>query len=140
MNAAISIHQVIPASREVVFDHLTSAGSIPMWFGGPKLTIAQCHIDAKTGGLYRLGVEIDGELRWLSGKFKSADRPDRLMYSFQWDGELDSSSVIILLTSKPDGSTQIQLIHTGFATSTARDAQQFIWQDSLDALTVLSST
>jgi uncharacterized protein YndB with AHSA1/START domain len=59
--------------------------------------------------------------------------PTRLVFTWQWLGEPETTQVTIELTPT-DGGTALLLVHERFATATGRDEHAQGWQDCLDRL------
>jgi uncharacterized protein YndB with AHSA1/START domain len=69
----------------------------------------------------------------VGGEYRIVEPTDRLVFTWQWDGEDAETLVEIRLAPQADG-THLTLAHGGFATADARDEHAQGWQDCLERL------
>jgi len=75
------------APREKVFDTMTNKDLIPQWWGPREMTTKVDKMDLKPGGTWRF-VQYDkaGKEFAFNGKYKEIKRPERLVYTFVYEG------------------------------------------------------
>jgi uncharacterized protein YndB with AHSA1/START domain len=133
----LHLHRVVPAPRTQVFEACTSSRELPQWWGPHGFTTPQIDLDLHVGGAYRFAMQPpDGEVFHLSGEFLAIDPPARLVYTFRWEepDPDDRETVVDLSFRDLDGSTDVALVQSGFATEERRALHEGGWTDSLDRL------
>jgi uncharacterized protein YndB with AHSA1/START domain len=75
------------APRERVFAAFTDPELIPQWWGLRSTTTIVDRMDARTGGDWRF-VErnADGSEVAFRGTYREVTPPERIVYTFEWDG------------------------------------------------------
>jgi uncharacterized protein YndB with AHSA1/START domain len=83
---AVTMH-VFDAPRDLVFKCFTDPALIPRWWGPRRLTTVVDTMIVKVGGVWRF-VQRDsaGQQFAFHGVFLSVAPPDRLVYSFEYEG------------------------------------------------------
>jgi len=117
-----------PANR--VWTALTDADELAQWFW-PKSFATNVFTDPHPGGAFTIR-SVPMEMG-VSGRYETVEAPYRLTFSWQWDGEADSSRVQIHLTDQGD-RTELALTHGGLLTDEQRTAHIQGWNDCLDRL------
>lgn len=130
----ISITRRFKAPREKVFAAWTTPEVLKQWLGLECGIPQQVDIDLRTGGAYRIQWKKDGKLSEVSGVYREVHSPERL--SFTWeDKELGTGETLVILEFHDRrGSTELVLTHQGFPNSEIREAHNFGWTTSCDAL------
>ena len=76
------------APRELVFEAHTKCEHLEQWWGPRKYTLAVCEMDFRPGGKYRFvhrgpdGVEEHG----FRGEYREIVPPERIVWTFEWEG------------------------------------------------------
>lgn len=119
------------APRERVFRAWTEPAALVRWWWPWNPTIA---IDLRPGGTYRVAAEHPGarELA-VSGEFLEVKPPERVVYTFAWDGDERVTQVAVEFRDLGE-ATEVILRHTGSATAEERDNHGHGWNDCLDRL------
>jgi len=126
----LRLHRTLKAPAEQVWQALTDASALTAWFWPERLaTTAQA--DPRTGGHYRIASPAAGMA--VAGEYRVLDRPHRLCFTWQWDGDPDRTLVTIDLTPSGD-ETALNLVHSRFTSDTDRDNHIKGWSDCLDRL------
>ncbi len=103
----IVLTRVFDAPRDLVFEAHTSCEHMKHWWGPRKYEIAECDIDFRTGGPWRVVHRAEGEQYVFSGEFREIVRPERIVWTFEWDGAPGHGSVDTLTLEEHDGKTTL---------------------------------
>ncbi|GIJ45158.1 hypothetical protein Val02_20440 [Virgisporangium aliadipatigenens] len=115
---------------ERVWRAFTDPSALAAWFW-PQRFAPTAEADVRVGGRYRIDGPAVGMA--VSGEYRTVDPPRLLVFTWQWDGENESTLVTIALTPAQDG-TQLTLRHEAFDSEEARDEHDQGWRDCLDRL------
>lgn len=131
----VRIDRSLLASRERVFEALTSSHALLKWWW-PWQPSAE--VDARPGGAYRLTtVHPHAGSMGLHGVYHEVVPPERLVYTWCWDGEEPGRATLVTIELASRGrETDLSLRHSGFPTESARDDHVRGWTDCLDRLAV----
>ena len=112
----IHIEREFDAPRERVFEAFTDAEQIVQWWGPHDTTTVVDELDARTGGDYRfVHKNSDGSETAFRGAFREVTPPERIAWTFEWDGmpgyvSIDETEFEDL----GDGRTRVTTISTFF--------------------------
>jgi uncharacterized protein YndB with AHSA1/START domain len=121
----VRLDRVLAASPARVWRALTAPQELTAWFWPARLHPAAM-TEVRPDGRYVLTADAMA----VRGSYTD---PDRLGFSWQWDGEEASSAVTIEL-SAVDGGTALALTHEGLADADAVESHTIGWSDCLDRL------
>lgn len=83
----VRVERVFDAPRDRVFAAFTDPELIPQWWGPQGTTTVVDYMDARTGGRWRFVVRnSDGTEQGFLGAFREVTPPERVVYSFEWEG------------------------------------------------------
>ena len=83
----IKVVREFDAPRERVFEAFTDADQVAQWWGPHDTTTIVEELDARTGGDYRfVHRSSDGSETTFRGAFREVKPPERIAWSFEWDG------------------------------------------------------
>lgn len=112
----IRSERIFDAPRERVFAAWTDAELIPQWWGLRSTTTVVDELDVRVGGAWRFVERMeDGSEVGFRGSYREVGPPERLAYSFEWEGMPGHVSVDILTFEDLDGRTRLTartLFHT----------------------------
>lgn len=75
------------APRELVFKAYTDPKHIPNWWGPKVLTTTVEKMEVKPGGIWRIiQVAPDGTVHGFHGVYHSVAVPERIVYTFEYEG------------------------------------------------------
>ena len=96
----IAIVRQFDAPRRLVFRTLTEPELVKRWMFGPEgWSFAVCDIDLRVGGEFRyVWRHADGREMGLRGAYQEIVRPDRIVNTQRFDGELDSGDSLVTTT------------------------------------------
>ena len=80
----------------------------------------------------------DGTRHVVGGTYRDVQRPDRLVYTWAWQGESSPmagvETLVEIRLAERDGGTELTLRHSGFPAGAARDGHTQGWQSTLNRL------
>lgn len=130
-DTALIVTQQIAAPPNAVFDFLVDPAKMVRWIG------AAVDLDPQEGGVLRIEIG-DGGI--ASGQYLEVDRPNRVVFTWGWQGMADlppgSSKVTITLTEQAEGTT-VELRHDGLSPALSTEHGKG-WTHFLDRLAVLA--
>jgi uncharacterized protein YndB with AHSA1/START domain len=130
------------ASRERVFDAWTNPEVLTEWWVvNPTWEVEVAEVDLREGGRYRLGMkEPDGGKSHIAiGEYTEVNRPEKVAFTWQWEGEDAVTRVEIDFVEDGDG-TEVTLTHSGFASDESSASHAQGWNALLDSLGGFLST
>ena len=95
------------APRHLVFEAHTSCEHLSNWWGPRKYEIADCRIDFRPGGGWRIVHRAEGEEHVFQGEYREIVRPERIVWTFEWMGLPGHVSVETLTLEEHDGKTTL---------------------------------
>jgi uncharacterized protein YndB with AHSA1/START domain len=94
------------APRDLVFEAHTSCEHMSRWWGPRKYEVVDCNIDFRPGGKWRIVHRgPDGEEHAFHGEYREIVRPERIVWTFEFEGFPGSVSVETLTLEEHDGKT-----------------------------------
>jgi len=133
----LQLTRTFAAPRGKVFRAWTDPEEVKRWFHPPGYETPSAEIDLRVGGRYRLGMRKlpDGEVFYLSGTYREVRRPERLVYTWQWEAEPELGDTLVTVQFHDrGGSTEVVLTHELFPTEKARQEHERGWSGGLDNL------
>jgi uncharacterized protein YndB with AHSA1/START domain len=132
----LQIRRTFAAPRQKVFEAWTRAEKLTKWL----CRVTEQHstrileFDPRVGGRYRLEVTTpEGNHLLLSGTYREVESPEKLVFTWQWEGDPDFGETLVTVEFHPRGnSTEIVLTHERFPNSIARDRHRMGWSGCLD--------
>ena len=97
---SLRVERTFDASPEEVFDAWTNPEVLRRWWRpNPAWSTPVAEVDLRVGGRYRISMEDpeSGTKHTAGGKYSEVSRPQRLVYSWQWeqdDGRLGHASTV----------------------------------------------
>jgi uncharacterized protein YndB with AHSA1/START domain len=105
----IVMTRVFDAPRDLVFEAHSSCEHLSHWWGPRKYEIESCDVDFRPGGAWRVvhrtpdGVEEHG----FRGEYREIVPPERIVWTFEWEGLPGHISVETLTLEEHDGKTTL---------------------------------
>jgi glutathione S-transferase len=129
----------IRAPREKVFDAFVDEAALRSWHCPRAMTVVESRSDARNGGEWQLTMRAsDGARFVVGGTYQDLKRPQRLVYTWAWQGDASPMPGVRTLIEvdlvERDGGTELTLRHSGFPAEAARDGHRFGWQSTLNRL------
>jgi uncharacterized protein YndB with AHSA1/START domain len=105
----ILMTRVFDAPRDLVFEAHSSCEHMQNWWGPRKYEFASCEIDFRPGGAWRIvhrGPD-DEEDQGFRGEYREISRPERIVWTFEWEGAPGHVAVETLTLEESDGKTTL---------------------------------
>ncbi len=135
----LRIERTFEAPREEVFDAWTNPEVLRRWWAaGPDWDTPSAEVDLREGGRYRLSMRNpeSNETHAVGGEYREVRRPERLVYTWAWEGESPepSETVVTVEFTGREGATDVVLLHEGFSSAESRAAHEHGWNAVLENL------
>lgn len=140
--ASLRLSRRFSATPERVFEAWTSPEVLRLWWAArPDWEGADAEVDLRPGGRYRLSMRDteSGLVHSVVGEYTEVRRPERLAYTWTWEGEPSEmtgseNTIVVVDFLETDEGTEVVLTHTGFASALIRDMHAAGWGGCLDNL------
>ncbi len=104
----IVMTRVFDAPRRLVFEAWTKPEHLVRWWGMRGSTLRVCEVDLRLGGAWRFVLRApDGNDYGFGGKYLEITPPERLAYTFSFDGAPGAEAVETLTFVEKDGKTTL---------------------------------
>lgn len=104
----IMMTRVFHAPRELVFEAHTSCEHLEKWWGPRKYQLAICEMDFRPGGAYRFVHRgPDGEEHGFRGEYHEIVPPEKIVWTFEYEGTPGHISVDTVTFTESDGKTTL---------------------------------
>jgi uncharacterized protein YndB with AHSA1/START domain len=141
----LTIYRTFDAPRALVFEAFSNPEHAKQWMGARGFTTTHFEQDARPGGKWRACLHQSGDFQgktypdlWYGGVFKEIVPPERIVYTFAWEGQgglpTRETLVTITLTEIDDGKTQMDFHQAFFDSIDQRDGHNQGWNNSFDRL------
>lgn len=137
----VRVERTIDAPAEAVFDAWTNPEVLRRWWkAAPHHEVAIADVDLRVGGGYRLAMRNtdSGEDLIVFGTYREISRPQRLVYSWAWEGTGPyaghESEVVVTFQEDEPGRTTVAIEHAGLLDETSRANHRRGWTGVLEQL------
>jgi uncharacterized protein YndB with AHSA1/START domain len=135
----LRIERTFNAPARAVFDAWTSAEVLRRWWpAGSDWETPVAEVDPRVGGGLRLVMRSpDGEEFGGSGEYIEITRPERLVFTWTWDGHErheGTQLVEVEFGELEDGTTSVVLTNRGLPDEESRRSHREGWDASFDNL------
>jgi uncharacterized protein YndB with AHSA1/START domain len=104
----IVMTRVFDAPRDLVFEAHSSCEHMSNWWGPRAYKFVSCEFDFRPGGTWRIvHGGPDGEEYGFRGEFREIVRPERIVWTFEFEGMPGHVSVETLTLDEHDGKTTL---------------------------------
>jgi uncharacterized protein YndB with AHSA1/START domain len=104
----IVMTRVIDAPRDLVFEAHSSCEHLSRWWGPRRYEVSSCDVDFRPGGAWRIVHRgADGDEHGFHGEFREIVRPERITWTFEYEGMPGHVSVQTLSFEEQDGKTML---------------------------------
>lgn len=129
----------IRAPRDKVFAAFTDESLLRQWHCPRGLSVTHSRCDARANGAWQLQMRSrDGAHFAVGGVYREVRRPERLVYTWLWQGDNAPMAGIETLIEvdfvERDAGTELRLRHSGFPAAAASDAHAAGWRSTLNRL------
>jgi uncharacterized protein YndB with AHSA1/START domain len=134
---SIRISRRIRATRERLYRAWTDPAQLRNWWRmeGPGWAFAEAELDVRVGGAYRLGMTSpDGQTHTAVGVYREVTPPVRLAFTWDWEdpnSRVGDTLVAVDLLDAGDGTTDVVITHTRFATADRAASHEQGWTQLL---------
>jgi uncharacterized protein YndB with AHSA1/START domain len=131
----LTVHRMIRATPERLFEAWTQPGQLKQWWGPETVTCIAAEVDLRVGGRYRLANQFpDGSVVWIIGEFQVIEAPYRLTYTWQIEESSGSSELVTVRFEPHGGEIEVTVTHTRILDRTTRDRHEQGWLGCLKGL------
>jgi uncharacterized protein YndB with AHSA1/START domain len=132
---AIRVSRRFTAPREQVFAAWTDPDVLKRWWkGAPDFETPLAEVDPRAGGAYRLKMTTPaGEVHSVHGEYTEVRPPERLAFTWAWEG-LPGVSQVVVDFIEDGGGTEVVIVHTGLAEAESRGQHEQGWNAVLASL------
>jgi uncharacterized protein YndB with AHSA1/START domain len=116
----IRIERVFNAPRDRVYAAFTDPELVPEWWGSRDGTTVVDQMDVKVGGHWRFVTDSQYGEHAFRGTYRDVSPPERLEYSFEWEG-MPGHVCIETVTFEDLGDSTKVITTTLFHTTEERD-------------------
>ena len=138
VETTLQIRRTFAAPRQQVFEAWTQPEKLSRWLCRvtTRHSTKLLEMDVRVGGRYRLEVtNPDGTHVRLSGTDREIQSPERLVFTWQWEGDPDFGETLVTVEFHARGnSTELVLTHERFLNSERRDRHAAGWNGYFDTL------
>jgi uncharacterized protein YndB with AHSA1/START domain len=133
------ITRVYEAPRELVFKAWSAPEHQARWMGPKGFTAPVNDMDFRVGGAYRNCIRSpEGKEFWWRGVYREIVEPERLVFTFGWEGEDGGEpmpdTLVTLTFSETDGRTTMTFRQGPFPSQEERDSHAGGWNEAFDKL------
>jgi uncharacterized protein YndB with AHSA1/START domain len=117
---SLRVSRIIQATPDALFRAWTEPTQLRQWWRmeGEGWKTAETTLDVRVGGKYRLGMTgPDGQPHIAIGEYREVNRPNRLVFTWEWENPASRVGATIVTISFKDvgnGATEVLLTHEGF--------------------------
>jgi uncharacterized protein YndB with AHSA1/START domain len=141
----LKITRIFDAPRELVFEAFSNPEHTKQWMGPRGFTATHFEQDVRPGGKWRACLHQTGEWQgqtypdlWQGGVFKEIVPPERIVYTFAWEGQggqpTRETLITITFTELEDQKTHMDFHQAFFDSITQRDGHNQGWNSTFDRL------
>jgi uncharacterized protein YndB with AHSA1/START domain len=118
------------APPERVFRAWTTPGELCQWFRVDTTSACRCEVlDVRAGGRYAIQMTGAKGVRTVSGEYLEVSPPNRLVFTWLWDGHPDEKKTVVTIQIEPtsDGGSTLALKHARFPDQNMADEHKKGW-------------
>jgi uncharacterized protein YndB with AHSA1/START domain len=102
----IVVTRVFDAPARLVFEAWTKPEHLAHWWGMHGSTLSVCEVDLRPGGSWRFVLRgPDGNECGFGGEYREITPPERLVYTFRFDGAPGAEAIETLTFVEKNGKT-----------------------------------
>jgi uncharacterized protein YndB with AHSA1/START domain len=139
---ALRLQRTFDAPRALVWRAWSQPEMLVMWIGPVDWPAFKVSCDFQVGGRWRIGLKSPdtGEELWQGGVYREIVEPERLVFSFKWEGDNheDGAPVDTLVTVElrdgDRGRTQMTFTHEGLKNERSVASHAYGWRSTVDRL------
>ena len=129
------ITRIFDAPRRLVFRAWTEPERAARWWGPQGFMTTYCNMDVRPGGTFRVCMRSpEGVEYWKQGVYREVVEPERLVFTFAWEGsngESNHQTVVTVTFAERGDKTELTLHQAVFETVEACNSHQRGWTSTL---------
>jgi uncharacterized protein YndB with AHSA1/START domain len=139
-DTSLRVERTFEAPIEEVFDAWTNPEVLRRWWkADPAWTTPVAEVDLRPGGSYRISMDDPARAvrHTVSGQYREVTRPERLVYSWQWeqeDGTPGHASVVTVGFHAQGERTRVVLEHSDLESAPSAEQHAHGWNGVLEQL------
>jgi uncharacterized protein YndB with AHSA1/START domain len=107
----IVVKRLFDAPRHLVFEAATKPEYLARWWGFRSSTLIHCTVDLRPGGEWRFVLRMeDGSEHGFGGVYREVVPPERLVYTFRYDGYPDAEALETVTFEDRKGKTLLTAV------------------------------
>lgn len=130
------------APRALVWRAWSQPEAMVLWMGPVEWPAVRVVSDFRVGGAWRICLRSPqtGEELWQGGVYREIVAPERLVFTFRWEGENHEDGapvdtlVTVVLTETQDGRTHMDFTHEGLKSEQSLMGHRHGWSSTADRL------
>jgi uncharacterized protein YndB with AHSA1/START domain len=138
----LQITREFSVARERVWRAWTQLDAIVRWLGPSDWPAVEVTADVRVGGAWRacLRSRNDDRLLWQSGRYLVVEPPERLEFTFAWEGSNHEDGpgvetrVTVILEPTASGGTRMRFSQTGLVSRQSAAGHLKGWESTFERL------
>ena len=132
----LRLKKILNAPREKVFRAWTEAEALKTWFApSDDHSALSAEVDLRVGGKYAITLRSPkGEVSRAVGTYREIRPPEKLVFTWSWEGEDLGETLVTIEFLDRGGSTELVLTHEFLLTKEWYDKHAYGWNGCLDSL------
>jgi len=133
MSDRVHMTRTLDASIDDVFDAWVDSQKMSDWHA-PKGKTANVTVNGEESYEITFHDPEKHEDQTVRGKYKEFDRPNKLVFTWNWDMPDAHETLVTVNFKNVDGKTEMELIHVGFANAEEAKLHDQGWESVLESL------
>lgn len=138
----LDMRRAFDAPRALVWSAWSRPEILVLWMGPVEWPAFSVTSDFRVGGAWRIGLRSPdtGEELWQGGVYREIVEPERLVFTFRWEGENHEDGpavdtlVTVRLSETDDGRTVMDFTHEGLKNERSLAGHRHGWASTVDRL------
>lgn len=126
---SVTVTRVVKAPIDRVFKAWTDPAQMEQWYGPEGMATVDAASNNRVGGKYRFTMKSDSQEFKQAGEYLEFDEPNKIV--FTWG---DKTRVSVEFKQVGDNSTEVSLLHTGFADKQSLGMHDQGWNSTFNKL------
>ena len=129
-DTTIQMTRVFDAPRDLVFEAHSSAEHMSNWWGPRKYEVISAEYDFRPGGKWRIVHRgPDGDEHGFRGEFKEIVPPERIVWTFEYEGAPGQIAVETMTLEEKDGKTTL----TAVSDAGSKEGRDAVMESGMEA-------
>lgn len=138
----LNMQRTFDAPRALVWRAWSRQEVMVLWMGPVEWPAVSVVSDFRVGGAWRICLKSPdtGEELWQGGVYREIVEPERLSFTFKWEGENHEDGpavdtlVTVVLSETGDGRTVMDFTHAGLKNQRSLTGHKHGWTSTADRL------